>query len=120
MAKQNKKLKKITDRDGELKLSVRKIINMAAIVLFFTAVAKTWEHRRRREFKKAVKYRNFSDEKLKKVLDDFNILTSCEDPYIEHFYDKHPEFSTLHKLWVLNSHGYWTKKFQDELRRRAS
>jgi len=111
---------KITDKDGEIKLSLRKVFNMSLIVLFFTVVAKRWESKRRREFKKAVKYKSYSTDYLKKVLDDFKILSTCKDPYIENFYEKHPDFSKLHKLWVLNSFTYWTEKFTDEISRRSS
>ncbi|MGI6701293.1 MAG: hypothetical protein ACOX3U_02345 [Christensenellales bacterium] len=109
---------KITDKKGELKLTVRKIIVMTFLVMFFTVVAKRWEFKRRREFKKSVKYKSYDTDYLKKVLEDFKILSSCKDPYIENFYKKHPDFSTLHKLWVLNSFTYWTEKFNKELRRR--
>jgi|AGTN01.3.fsa_nt_gi hypothetical protein len=101
---------KITDEKGEIKLSPRKIFNMALIVLFFSGVAHRWERRQRRAFEKAVDYKAFDEEKLRKILEDFNILSSCQDPYIENFYKKHPEFSKLNKLWVLNSYEYWTKR----------
>lgn len=111
---------KIVDRKGEMKLSVRKIIVMSFIVMFFTVVAKKWEHKRRVEFRKAVKYKKYDTAYLQKVLDDFKVLSTCVDPYIENFYIKHPDFNTLHKLWVLNSHTYWTGKFNKEISRRAA
>ncbi|HPD02927.1 MAG TPA: hypothetical protein P5161_04795 [Eubacteriales bacterium] len=113
-------MKKITDKEGELKLSPRKILNMSVIVAFFSMVAHSWERKRRREFKKAVKYREYDTARLKAVLADFKELVTCVDPYIEHFYLKQPDFSSLHKLWVLNSHAYWTKKFEEELKRREA
>lgn len=113
-------MSKVVNKNGELKLSIRKIIVMSLIVLFFSFIAKKWEFKRRHEFKKAVKYKSYSSEYLKQVLADFKLLSTCQDPYIENFYLKHPDFSTLHKLWVLNSFAYWTAKFNKELRRRES
>ncbi len=108
---------RITDKSGELKLSLWKIIVMALITGFFTIVAKNWEQKQRREFKKAVPYKGYSAEKLEGVLLDFQDLVSCRDPYVEHFYEKHPDFSPLHRLWVLNSNGYWQKKLLARLKR---
>lgn len=113
-------MSKIVDKKGEINLSYRKIINMGFIVLFFTFVAKKWEFKNRRKFKKAVKFRKYETENLRQVLADFKILSICQDPYIENFYNKHPDFATLHKLWVLNSHSYWTNKFNREIQRRAN
>lgn len=90
---------------------------MAALVGFFAVNAKLWESKRRREFKKAVPYTSYTKEEIAKILEDFRTLATCTDPYIEHFYDKHPEFSSLHKLWVLNSSGYWTDKLRARLAR---
>ena len=109
---------KITDKQGELKLTVRKIIVMTFLVAVFTVIANRWEYKRRREFAKAVKYKEYDTAYLKKVLEDFKTLTTCKDPYIENFYQKHPDFASLHKLWVLNSFAYWTEKFNSEIRRR--
>ncbi|HOU09912.1 MAG TPA: 4Fe-4S binding protein [Clostridiales bacterium] len=103
---------RITDKDGELKLSVWKIFVMFNLVVFFTAVAKTWEHRRRREFHRAVQYKKYDTAYCRTILEDFKALATCKDPYIEHFYEKHPDFAGLHKLWVLNSSGYWAEKIK--------
>ncbi len=108
------KNKKLTDKDGELKLSYSKILVMAEITAFFAVVAKSWEHKRRQEFFAQVKYKNFDEEKLNAIIEDFHLLASCQDPYIEHFYEKHPEFSGLHKLWVLNSSGFWKEKLEQQ------
>ncbi len=111
-------MKGMTDKNGELKLSVWKIFVMFKLVIFFAIVAKTWEGRRRREFNRTVKYKQYDTSDLKAVLADFKILATCKDPYIEHFYEKHPDFSTLHKLWVLNSSGYWAEKFKKQIAER--
>ncbi|NCA66481.1 MAG: hypothetical protein EOM87_00295 [Clostridia bacterium] len=108
-------MKKITDKHGELKLSVWKIFVMTLIVAFFAVVAKVWESNRRAEFKKSVAYNNFSEDKISKIMGDFHTLATCKDPYIENFYVKHPEFSSLHKLWVLNSSGYWKQKLEKRM-----
>lgn len=108
-------MEKITDKNGELKLSARKIAVMAGIVGFFAVVAKRWERARRKEFERAVPYKSYTKEQIEEIMADFETLASCRDPYIEHFYEKHPEFSTLHKLWVLNSSGYWKDKLTARL-----
>ena len=110
-------MKKITNKDGELRLSPWKVFVMAHIVLFFTMVAKTWEGNRRREFRRAVPWRGYALEEIECILADFHTLATCKDPYIENFYEKHPEFSSLHKLWVLNSSSYWKEKLE---RRRCA
>lgn len=110
-------MKKITDKQGELKLSVWKISVMAVIVAFFAVVAKIWEKKRRAEFKKAVAFNSFDEKKIACIMKDFHTLATCKDPYIENFYLKHPEFAPLHKLWVLNSSAYWKQKLEQ---RRAA
>lgn len=104
--------------NGELKLSTKKIVVLSLIVAFFSIVANRWEWRQHRIFRKHVKYRTFTSEHLQKVLDDFECMVSCQDPYIENFNKKNPEFAHLHHLWTLNSHGYWTTLFKKELQRR--
>jgi len=105
-------MKQFTDKNGELRLSPWKVFVMAQITLFFTVVAKRWEHKRRREFHAAVPWHTYTLEQIERILADFHELATCRDPYIEHFYEKHPDFSTLHKLWVLNSSGYWKEKLE--------
>jgi len=105
-------MKQITDKHGELRLSLWKVYVMAHIVAFFAVVAKSWERKRRREFRRAVPYRNYSLEQIEEILADFHVLATCKDPLIENFYEKHPDFSTLHKLWVLNSSGYWKEQLE--------
>jgi len=113
-------MKKNVDKNGELKISFRKIFVMSLITAFFTLVAKKWEFKHRYRFIKKVKYKKYDTDYLKKVLEDFKILSTCKDPYIENFYKKHNDFSSLHKLWVLNSHSYWIDKFNKELSRRTA
>lgn len=108
-------MEKITNKSGELKLSVRKIATMALIVGFFSAVAKIWERKRRSEFNKSVPYKKYTAEYINMIFEDFQTLATCKDPYIENFYSKHPDFSSLHKLWVLNSSGYWKSKLTKQL-----
>ncbi len=90
------------------------------ICLFFTGVAIEWELRQRRKFEAAIAYKNFSKEKLQAVISDFDSLKACRDPYIEHFTDKHPEFAGLNRIWIINSCGWWLKKFRRELKRKRA
>ena len=90
------------------------------ICLFFTGVAVEWELRQRRKFKSAVNFKGFSKDKLQAVIDDFNSLKTCKDPYIEHFTGKHPEFAGLNRMWVINSCGYWLRKIRRELKRKPA
>ena len=90
---------------------------MSLIVAFFSVVANLWEWKQRRVFHKNVKYKTYSKEKLQKILDDFEYMISCKDPYIENFCKKNPEFKNLHHLWTLNSHTYWTNKFKKAIER---
>lgn len=108
-------VRKITNKQGELKLSIGKIFTMAHIVGFFSIVARNWENKRRREFRRNVHYSKYSKEQILAIIADFHILATCEDPYIENFYLKHPDFSSLHKLWVLNSSSYWKEKLNRRL-----
>ena len=86
------------------------------ICLFFTGVAVEWEIRQRRKFKRAVNVSSYSAEILKAVISDFDSLKTCKDPYVEHFTDKHPEFAGLNRIWIINSCGWWLKKFRRELK----
>ena len=90
------------------------------ICLFFTGVALEWELRQRRKFKSAVNFKGFSKDKLQAVIDDFNSLKTCKDPYIEHFTGRHPEFAGLNRMWIINSCGYWLRKFRRELKRKPA
>lgn len=117
--KEGERMKPIsTSPQGQIKLSTRKILVLSLIVGFFSIVAHSWEGRQRRVFRNAVKYKTFSTDKLKKILSDFEFMISCKDPYIENFIKKNPEFTTLHHLWTLNSHEYWTGKFRQEINQR--
>lgn len=89
------------------------------ICLFFTGVAIEWELRQRRKFESSVLYRKFSKEKLYAVIEDFDNLRTCRDPYVEHFTVKHPEFAGLNRMWLINSCGYWLKKLERELKRES-
>lgn len=106
-------------KEGNLKLSTRKVFMLSLIVAFFSIIAHLWESKQRKIFKHDVKYKKFSNNQIQKILKDFEILTSCQDPYIENFIKKNPVFSNLHHLWTLNSHDYWTKLLKRELERRA-
>jgi len=105
-------MRRITDKSGELRLSPWKVFVMATIVFFFMLVAKSWEYKCRREFRRRVPYGSYSLEQIEQLLADFQALATCQDPYIEHFYEKHPDFFSLHKLWVLNVSGYWKEKLE--------
>lgn len=109
----------IKSRSGQIKLSAGKILVLSFIVAFFSVVAHLWEWKQRRVFHKNVKIKTFSKEKLQKILDDFEYMISCKDPYIENFCIKNPEFANVHHLWTLNSHEYWTTKFKKEIERRG-
>lgn len=109
----------IKSKNGQIKLSTRKIVVLSLIVAFFSVVANLWEWKQRRIFHKNVKYKTFSKDKLQKILDDFDNMISCKDPYIENFCKKNPEFANVHHLWTLNSHEYWTTKFKKAIERRG-
>jgi hypothetical protein len=104
--------------DKKKKVSIFHTLVFFIICLFFTGVAVEWELRQRRKFKAAVAYKGFPKEKLQAVIDDFDSLKTCRDPYVEHFTAKHPEFSTLNRMWIINSCAYWLGKFKQELIKR--
>jgi hypothetical protein len=105
---------------SEKKVSIFHTLVFFLICLFFTGVALEWELRQRRKFLSDVFYRKFSKEKLQSLIDDFDSLKTCKDPYIEHFTAKHPEFSMLNRMWLINSSGYWLKKLKRELKRESA
>jgi hypothetical protein len=108
------------DKLKEKKVSIFHTFVFFLICLFFTGVAIEWELRQRRKFEAAVTYKNFSKEKLQALIEDFNSLKTCRDPYVEHFTAKHPEFATLNRIWLINSCEYWLKKLKRELKRENS
>lgn len=89
------------------------------ICLFFTGVALHWELKHRRRFRHIIPLRCLPTEEILTTIADFDRLKTCRDPLIENFVQKHPEFSSLNRLWVLNS-TYWTKRYQREARRRGA
>lgn len=90
------------------------------ICLFFSGVALHWELKHRRRFRIIIPLKRLPTTEIVATLDDFERLQTCRDPMIEHFLNKHPAFSTLNRLWVLNSSGYWVKRYRRELRRRGA
>jgi hypothetical protein len=110
-------MKKISE---EKKVSIFHTFVFFLICLFFTGVAMEWELRQRRNFVAAVAYRNFAKEKLQSVIEDFDSLKTCRDPYVEHFTAKHPEFAGVNRMWLINSCGYWLRKFRRELKRKLA
>ena len=89
------------------------------ICLFFTGVAVEWELRQRRKFRTMIDSRLFTADELEAVINDFDDLKSCRDPYVEHFTQRHPEFSGLNRMWLINSCGYWLGKFRKELMKKC-
>jgi hypothetical protein len=102
----------------EKRVSVLHTAIFFLICLFFTGVAVEWELRQRRKFKSSVDYRSFSKEKLQAVITDFDSLKTCKDPYVENFTGKHTEFAGLNRIWIINSCGWWLRKFRRELKRK--
>jgi hypothetical protein len=106
--------------NNKKKVSLVHTVVFFLICLFFTGVAVEWELRQRRKFKRTVNVSSYSTEKLKSVISDFDSLKTCKDPYVEHFTDKHPEFAGLNRIWIINSCGWWLKKFRRELKRKRA
>ena len=98
-------------------VSLWKTFVFSLICGFFAMVGRGFDLKYGLRFKRVYKYKSYSTEKLKNVLTDFDKLVSCEDPYIEHFIEKYPEFSTINAMWILAS--YWQKTVKKELRRRG-
>jgi hypothetical protein len=51
-------------------------------------------------------------------LADFERLKTCQDPIVEHFVEKHPMFTDINRLWLINSCTYWLKRYRGEANRR--
>ena len=90
------------------------------ICLFFSGVALHWEWKNRRRFRIIIPLKRLSTEEILATLEDFEHLRTCRDPMIEHFLGKHPAFTSLNRLWVLNSNVYWVRRYRRELRRRGA
>jgi hypothetical protein len=89
------------------------------ICLFFSFIALHWELKHRRGFRRLIRPGTLTEGQLESALEDFARLKSCEDPYIEHFISRHPEFSMVNRLWLINSCGYWQRRYRRELKRRG-
>ena len=98
-------------------ISLWKTFVFSLICVFFTMVAGGFELKYNIRFNKVYKYKKYSTEKLKNVLADFGKLASCEDPYIEHFLEKHPELSSINSMCLFTLS--WQKKIKKELQRRG-
>ena len=88
------------------------------ICLFFTCVALHWELKHRMRFKRRIKLKELSAEEIRTTLADFEHLKTCQDPIVEHFVEKHPMFTDINRLWLINSCTYWLKRYRREANRR--
>lgn len=109
-------MKKMRDRMN-IKVSLWRTFVFSLICVFFTMVAWGFDLKYKLRFRKVYKYKKYSTEKLKSVLADFGKVVSCEDPYVENFFEKHPELLTINPLWLGNFP--WQKKIMKELLRRG-
>jgi hypothetical protein len=104
---------------GEKRVSLVHTFVFSLICLFFTFVAVFWELKHRLRFKKAVKLRRLSSQEIEATLDDFERLKTCQNPFVEDFQDKHAQFASVNRLWLINSCNYWCGHFERELKRRG-
>ncbi len=101
-----------------VQVSLHKTIVFSFICLFFTFVAWHWELINRYRFKKTLRYKSFDTQELINTISDYEKFASCEDPIIEHFLEKHPQFFWVSSLWIVNT-KYWQRLHRKELKRRG-
>jgi hypothetical protein len=109
-------MEKMSDKMN-ISISLWKTFVFLLICVFFTIVAWGFDLKYSFRFRKVCKYKKYNTEKLKKMLSDFEKLISCEDPYIENFFEKHQELSTINPMWLFILS--WQKKIKKELQRRG-
>lgn len=100
-----------------IKVSVWRTFVFLLLCGFFQCVAWNFDSRNRKKFR-MLKHRKWSTEELKTILEDYRVFVTCEDPYVEHFYEKHPQFEKLSAMWI--HMPTWQKKVRRELRRRRA